>query len=94
MPIVIFFLLLNIIFCVNIDKYYRNQFTNDTRDPHLKLSKKSNKTDIPYILSSQNIPRNATLLTINKTQMLISCSKFPYDEVLHQYINQYLERKR
>ena len=92
MTIISFFLLLNIIFCFNIDEYYRKQFTNETGDPHLKLTNKTN--DLPLIKFNENIPRNATLLKINKNQILISCSKFPYDDLLFQYINQYFSIKR
>ena len=94
MSIIIFLLLLNTFFCLNLDEYYRRQFTNETADPHLKLSNKTDKTDMPYIKFTENIPRNATLLKINKNQILISCSKFPYDELLFQYINQYFSKQR
>ena len=94
MIIISFFLLLNIIFCFNIDEYYRKQFTNETGDPHLKLTNKTNDIDVPLIKFTENIPRNSTLLKINKNQILISCSKFPYDDLLFQYINQYFSIKR
>ena len=94
MKIVLFFLLLNIIYCVNIDEYYRKQFTNETRDPHLILTNKTKESKIPLILMTENIPRNATLLKIDKNQLLISCSNFPYDELIFQYINQYFSQKK
>ena len=94
MTIISFFLLLNFIFCFNIDKYYRKQFTNETGDPHLKLTNKTNDLDLPLIQFTENIPRNSTLLKINKNQILISCTKFPYDDLLFQYINQYFSIKK
>ena len=94
MRTIIFSLLLNIFFSINLDDYYRKQFTNETADPHLKLPNKTDKADLPFIKFTENIPRNATLLKINKNQILISCSKYPYDELLFQYINQYFSKKR
>lgn len=91
---IIFLLLLNIIFCVNIDEYYRNLFTIETRDPHLKLTNKSNDSIIPFIISEEDIPINATLLRINKTLLIISCTKYPYDDLLYQYANQYFTKKK
>jgi len=90
----IIYFLLTTIFCFNIDQFYRNQFKNGTSDPHLKLTNKSLENEVPLIKYSQNIPKNATLLKIDKNQTLISCSKFPYQELLSQYINQYLQKKR
>ncbi len=94
MKIFSFFLLLNIYFSFNIDEYYRKQFTNETGDPHLKLTNKTKDSEIPFIEITEDIPRNATLLKIDKSQLLISCSKFPYDEILFQYLNQYFSQKR
>ena len=94
MIIISFFLLLNIIICFNLDEYYRKQFTNETADPHLKLTNKTSDSDIPLIKFTENIPRNSTLLKINKNQILISCSKYPYDDLIFQYINQYFSIKR
>ena len=94
MRIFIIYFLLTTIFCFNIDEYYRKQFKNGTSDPHLKLANKSSENIVPLIKYSQNIPKNATLLKIDKNQTLISCSKFPYQELLSQYINQFLQKKR
>ena len=94
MKIIWFFLLLNLYFSFNLDEYYRKQFTNETGDPHLKLTNKTNKSELPLIKMTDNIPRNSTLLKLDKDKLLISCSKFPYDELLFQYINQYLSRKK
>ena len=94
MIIISFFLLLNVIICFNLDEYYRKQFTNETADPHLKLTNKTSDSDIPLIKFTENIPRNSTLLKINKNQILISCSKYPYDDLIFQYINQYFSIKR
>lgn len=91
---IIIYFLLNSIFCFNIDQYYRKQFKNGTSDPHLKLSNKSSENIVPLLKYSQNIPKNATLLKIDKNQTIISCSKFPYQELLSQYINQFLQKKR
>ena len=90
----IIYFLLTTIFCFNIDGYYRKQFKNGTSDPHLKLANKSSENIVPLIKFSQNIPKNATLLKIDKNQILISCSKFPYQQLLSQYINQYLQKKK
>ena len=90
---IIFSFLLTTIFSLNIDKYYRKQFTKDTADPHLKLSNKTSENSIPFIKFTENIPRNATLLKVDKNQTLISCSKFPYHELLSQYINQFFQKK-
>ena len=90
----IIYILLITIFCFDIDEYYRKQFKNGTADPHLKLANKTSENVVPLIKYSQNIPKNATLLKIDKNQTIISCSKFPYQELLSQYINQYLEKKR
>ena len=96
MKVLFFFFLLNIIIVSSLDinKYYRKQFTNETGDPHLKLTNGTSPSEIPLITFTENIPRNATLLKIDKNQLLISCSQFPYDELLFQYINQYFTHKK
>ena len=94
MKCIFFILLLNIYFSFNIYEYYRKQFTNETGDPHLKLTNKTNESELPFIKMTENIPRNATLLKLNKNQIIISCSKFPYEDLIFQYINQYFSKKR
>jgi predicted metal-dependent hydrolase len=49
---------------------------------------------MPKIQFYKDIPNNSSILNISKDQTIISCSKFPYDEMLYQYINQYLSVKR
>ena len=94
MKIIFFFFLLN--FCLNldIDEYYRKQFINAPLSVQVNLTNKTSSTEIPKIKFYKDIPKNSSLLNISKEQIIISCSKFPYDEMLFQYINQYLSVKR
>ena len=94
MNIVIFFFLLNIIYSLNINKYYRKQFKKETRDPHLILTNETSESKIPQIKFTENIPRNSTILKIDKNQLIISCSKFPFSEILSDYMNKYFSIKK
>ena len=94
MKIIFLFYLLS--FCLNldIDEYYRKQFINAPLSVQVNLTNKTSSTEIPKIKFYKDIPKNSSLLNISKEQIIISCSKFPYDEMLFQYINQYLSVKR
>ena len=91
---IFFFFLLT--FCLNldIDEYYRKQFTNAPLQIPVNLTNKTSSSEIPKIKFYKDIPNNSSILNISKEQIIISCSKFPYDEMLYQYINQYLSMKR
>ena len=91
---IFFFFLLT--FCLNldIDEYYRKQFTNAPLKIPVNLTNKTSSSEIPKIKFYKDIPNNSSILNISKEQIIISCSKFPYDEMLYQYINQYLSMKR
>ena len=94
MKIIFLFFLLS--FCLNldIDEYYRKQFINAPLSVEVNLTNKTSSTEIPKIKFYKDIPKNSSLLNITKDKIIISCSKFPYDELLFQYINQYLSVKR
>ena len=79
---------------IDIDEYYRKQFTNAPLKIPVNLTNKTSSKDIPQIKFYKDIPKNSSILNISKEQIIISCSKFPYDEMLYQYINQYLSVKR
>ena len=91
---IFFFFLLT--FCLNldIDEYYRKQFTNAPLKIPVNLTNKTSSSEMPKIKFYKDIPNNSSILNISKEQIIISCSKFPYDEMLYQYINQYLSMKR
>ena len=78
----------------NIDEYYRKQFSNAPLNISLNLTNKTSDSEIPKIKFYKDIPKNSSIMNISKEQIIISCSKFPYDEMLFQYINQYLSVKR
>ena len=88
------FFLLNFCFNIDIDEYYRKQFINAPLNIQVNLTNKTSSTEIPKIKFYKDIPKNSSLLNITKDKIIISCSKFPYDELLFQYINQYLSVKR
>lgn len=94
MKVIFFFLLLNIAFSININKFYRKQFTKEIGYSRLQLTNETSQSELPIFKTTENIPENTTLLKIDKNQILISCSKYPYDELLFQYINQYFSKKR
>jgi len=94
MKIFFLFFLLNFCFNIDIDEYYRKQFINAPLNIQVNLTNKTSSTDIPKIKFYKDIPKNSSLLNITKDKIIISCSKFPYDELLFQYINQYLSVKR
>ena len=91
----IFFLFL-LTFCLNIDiyDYYQRQFTTAPLKIPVNLTNKTSPNEMPKIQFYKDIPNNSSILNISKEQIIISCSKFPYDEMLYQYINQYLSVKR
>ena len=91
---IFFFFLLT--FCLNldIDEYYRKQFTNAPLKIPVNLTNKTSSSEIPKIKFYKDIPNNSSILNISKEEIIISCSKFPYDEMLYQYVNQYLSVKR
>ena len=91
----IFFLFL-LSFCLNIDiyNYYQRQFTTAPLKIPVNLTNKTSPNEMPKIQFYKDIPNNSSILNISKEQIIISCSKFPYDEMLYQYINQYLSVKR
>ena len=91
----IFFLFL-LSFCLNIDiyNYYQRQFTTAPLKIPVNLTNKTSPNEMPKIKFYKDIPNNSSILNISKEQIIISCSKFPYDEMLYQYINQYLSVKR
>ena len=91
----IFFLFL-LTFCLNIDiyNYYQRQFTTAPLKIPVNLTNKTSPNEMPKIQFYKDIPNNSSILNISKDQIIISCSKFPYDEMLYQYINQYLSVKR
>ena len=82
----LFFFLL--IFCLNfdIDEYYRKIFTNVPLKIPLNLTNKTSSTEIPKIQFYKDIPKNTSILNISKEHIIISCSKYPYDEMIYQYI--------
>ena len=94
MKIFFLFFLLNFCFNIDIDEYYRKQFINAPLNIQVNLTNKTSATEIPKIKFYKDIPKNSSLLNITKDKIIISCSKFPYDELLFQYINQYLSVKR
>ncbi len=94
MKVIFFFILLNIAFSLNINKFYRQQFTKEIGYSRLQLTNETSQSELPIFKTTENIPKNTTLLKIDKNQILISCSKYPYDELLYQYINQYFSKKR
>ena len=94
MKIFFLFFLLNFCFNIDIDEYYRKQFINAPLNIQVNLTNKTSSTEIPKIKFYKDIPKNSSLLNITKDKIIISCSKFPYDELLFQYINQYLSVKR
>ena len=94
MNIVIFIFLLNSIYSLNINKFYRKQFKKETRDPHLILTNETSESEIPHIKFTENIPKNSTILKIDKNQLIISCSKFPFSEILSDYLNKYFSIKK
>ena len=79
---------------IDIDNYFRNQFINAPLKVPINLTNKTSSSKIPKIKFYKDIPKNSSLLNISKNQVIISCSKFPYDEILYQYMNQYLTAKR
>ena len=83
-------------FCLNIDiyDYYQRQFTTAPLKIPVNLTNKTSPNEMPKIQFYKDIPNNSSILNISKEQIIISCSKFPYDEMLYQYINQYLSVKR
>lgn len=91
---IFFFFLLT--FCLNIDiyNYYQRQFTTAPLKFPVNLTNKTSPNEMPKIQFYKDIPNNSSILNISKEQIIISCSKFPYDEMLYQYINQYLSVKR
>ena len=90
------FLLFLLSFCLNIDiyDYYQRQFTTAPLKIPVNLTNKTSPNEMPKIKFYKDIPNNSSILNISKDQIIISCSKFPYDEMLYQYINQYLSVKR
>ena len=90
------FLLFLLSFCLNIDiyDYYQRQFTTAPLKIPVNLTNKTSPNEMPKIKFYKDIPNNSSILNISKEQIIISCSKFPYDEMLYQYINQYLSVKR
>ena len=90
------FLLFLLSFCLNIDiyDYYQRQFTTAPLKMPVNLTNKTSPNEMPKIQFYKDIPNNSSILNISKEQIIISCSKFPYDEMLYQYINQYLSVKR
>ena len=90
------FLLFLLSFCLNIDiyDYYQRQFTTAPLKIPVNLTNKTSPNEMPKIKFYKDIPNNSSILNISKAQIIISCSKFPYDEMLYQYINQYLSVKR
>ena len=90
------FLLFLLSFCLNIDiyDYYQRQFTTAPLKIPVNLTNKTSPNEMPKIQFYKDIPNNSSILNISKDQIIISCSKFPYDEMLYQYINQYLSVKR
>ena len=94
MKLFFLFFLLNFCFNIDIDEYYRKQFINAPLNIQVNLTNKTSSTEIPKIKFYKDIPKNSSLLNITKDKIIISCSKFPYDELLFQYINQYLSVKR
>ena len=90
------FLLFLLSFCLNIDiyDYYQRQFTTAPLKIPVNLTNKTSPNEMPKIQFYKDIPNNSSILNISKEQIIISCSKFPYDEMLYQYINQYLSVKR
>ena len=90
------FLLFLLSFCLNIDiyDYYQRQFTTAPLKTPVNLTNKTSPNEMPKIQFYKDIPNNSSILNISKEQIIISCSKFPYDEMLYQYINQYLSVKR
>ena len=94
MKIIFFLFLLTVCFNIDIDQYYRSKFINASLKIPLNLTNMTSPTEIPKIKFYKDIPKNTSILNMNKEQIIISCSKFPYDEMLYQYINQYLSVKR
>ena len=94
MKIFYLYFLLTVCFSLNIDEYYRKQFSNAPLNISLNLTNKTSDSEIPKIKFYKDIPKNSSIMNISKEQIIISCSKFPYDEMLFQYINQYLSVKR
>ena len=88
------YILLTVCFTLNIDEYYRKQFANAPLKIPVNLTNKTIDSGIPKIKFYKDIPKNSSILNISKEQIIISCSKYPYDEMLYQYINQYLSVKR
>ena len=90
------FLLFLLSFCLNIDiyDYYQRQFTTAPLKIPVNLTNKTSPNEMPKIQFYKDIPNSSSILNISKEQIIISCSKFPYDEMLYQYINQYLSVKR
>ena len=94
MKIIFFLFLLTVCFNIDIDQYYRSKFINASLKIPLNLTNMTSSTEIPKIKFYKDIPKNTSILNMSKEQIIISCSKFPYDEMLYQYINQYLSVKR
>ena len=94
MKIIPLFFLLTICYNIDLDAYYRNQFINSPMKIPLNLTNKTSQSEIPKIIFNKDIPKNSSLLNLTKSQIIISCSKFPYDEILFQYMNQFLTVKR
>jgi hypothetical protein len=94
MNILLLLLLLNIVSPFDLNNYYRQQFKKDTGDPHLKLNNETSPSEIPYITFNETIPNNSTLLKLEKNKLLISCSQFPYYDLVFQYVNDYFIKKQ
>ena len=94
MKIIYFYFLLIFCFSLDIDDYYRSKFINAPSKIPINLTNKTSSSEIPKIKFYKDIPKNSSILNISKEEIIISCSKFPYDEMLYQYINQYLSYKR
>jgi len=94
MKIFFLYILLTVCFTLNIDEYYRKQFANAPLKIPVNLTNKTIDSGIPKIKFYKDIPKNSSILNISKEHIIISCSKYPYDEMLYQYINQYLSVKR
>lgn len=94
MNILLLFFLLNIVSTININDYYRQQFTKGTGDSHLKLNNETSPSEVPLITFNETVPDNSTLLKLNKNKLLISCSQFPYYDLIFQYINDYFIQKK
>ena len=94
------FFILSTLFILNIhytfcsDKessFFTKQFSSFAKDKRLTI----NTSSFPYqVLTSKDIPANATLFKISPSQMFSSCSSFPYKEEISSLIISYLKQQR